>query len=47
MEFIELLIILGRNSDEGDGELSTMGSKRFKKPELLSLMEHTRLRNIG
>lgn len=27
--------------------LQAFGSKRFKKPELTSLMEHTRLRNIG
>ena len=27
--------------------LHAFGSKRFKKPELTSLLEHTRLRNIG
>lgn len=27
--------------------LSTFPSKRFKKPENVSLLEHTRLRNIG
>lgn len=32
--------------DNTDG-LSTYPSKRFKKPENVSLLEHTRLRNIG
>ncbi|KAI5752251.1 hypothetical protein M8J77_015180 [Diaphorina citri] len=36
----------GGDIDEGDG-LSTFPSKRFKKPESVSLLEHTRLRNIG
>ncbi len=31
---------------EIDG-LSTFPSKRFKKPDMVSLLEHTRLRNIG
>jgi hypothetical protein len=44
---LNTVLFPGRNSDEGDGEFGSMGSKRFKKPELLSLMEHTRLRNIG
>ena len=32
--------------DANDG-LSTLGSRRAKKPEKTSLLEHTRLRNIG
>ena len=32
--------------DTTDG-LSTLGSRRAKKPEKTSLLEHTRLRNIG
>lgn len=36
----------GSSSDMHDG-LSSMPSKRFKKPENVSLLEHTRLRNIG
>ncbi|KAI5710086.1 hypothetical protein M8J75_005541 [Diaphorina citri] len=36
----------GGDIDEGDG-LSTFPSKRFKKPESVSLLEHTRLRNIA
>ena len=32
--------------DATDG-LSTLGSRRAKKPEKTSLLEHTRLRNIG
>lgn len=36
----------GGEVDEGDG-LSTFPSKRFKKPETISLLEHTRLRNIA
>lgn len=34
------------DSSETDG-LTALGSKRFKKPENVSLLEHTRLRNIG
>uniref|UniRef100_A0A1B6DWK9 Formin-like protein n=1 Tax=Clastoptera arizonana TaxID=38151 RepID=A0A1B6DWK9_9HEMI len=34
------------NIDVGDG-LSSYPSKRFKKPENISLLEHTRLRNIA
>lgn len=37
--------LLNGHSDT-DG-LSTFPSKRFKKPENISLLEHTRLRNIG
>jgi formic-like protein len=43
---------IGNNSlayaknSEVDG-LSTFPSKRFKKPETISLLEHTRLRNLG
>ena len=36
----------GGNS-EVDGTLQSYPSKRFKKPECVSLLEHTRLRNIG
>lgn len=36
----------GINSDVGDG-LTSFPSKRFKKPENVSLLEHTRLRNIA
>lgn len=39
-------IPLSSAGDEGDG-LVSQGSKRFKKPELHSLLEHNRLRNIG
>lgn len=34
------------NSSQVDG-LNSFPSKRFKKPENVSLLEHTRLRNIG
>lgn len=34
------------DSSETDG-LTAFPSKRFKKPENVSLLEHTRLRNIG
>lgn len=37
---------LNGTTSEVDG-LSSMPSKRFKKPENVSLLEHTRLRNIG
>lgn len=36
----------GITTDVGDG-LTSFPSKRFKKPENVSLLEHTRLRNIG
>lgn len=35
------------NSSEVDGTLQSYPSKRFKKPDNISLLEHTRLRNIG
>lgn len=38
---------LNGSSSEVDGGLNSMPSKRFKKPENVSLLEHTRLRNIG
>lgn len=34
-------------SSEIDGLARDFASKRFKKPENISLLEHTRLRNIG
>jgi formic-like protein len=34
-------------SSEIDGLSRDFSSKRFKKPENISLLEHTRLRNIG
>ncbi|XP_032599410.1 formin-like protein isoform X6 [Drosophila grimshawi] len=37
----------GSNGTEVDGTLSTYPSKRFKKPDNVSLLEHTRLRNIA
>ncbi|XP_017862168.1 PREDICTED: formin-like protein CG32138 isoform X3 [Drosophila arizonae] len=37
----------GSNGSEVDGSLSTYPSKRFKKPDNISLLEHTRLRNIA
>lgn len=37
---------LTNGSSEVDG-LSSFPSKRFKKPENVSVLEHTRLRNIG
>ncbi|KAF2352706.1 Formin FH2 domain [Trinorchestia longiramus] len=40
------LLLANGNSSEVDS-LQAFGSKRFKKPELTSLMEHTRLRNIA
>ena len=33
--------------DSRDGQYGTLGSKRFKRPEKTSLLEHNRLRNIG
>ena len=38
--------LLNGDTDVGDG-LMSYPSKRFKKPENVSLLEHTRLRNIG
>lgn len=35
------------NNTEVDGSLQSYPSKRFKKPDHVSLLEHTRLRNIG
>lgn len=35
------------NSNEEIEGLVSQGSKRFKRPELLTLLEHNRLRNIG
>lgn len=35
------------NGDSDVDGLSTFPSKRFKKPENVTLLEHTRLRNIG
>ncbi|XP_047741533.1 formin-like protein [Hyalella azteca] len=40
------LLLANGDSTEVDS-LSAFGSKRFKKPELTSLMEHTRLRNVA
>ncbi|XP_023173070.2 formin-like protein isoform X2 [Drosophila hydei] len=37
----------GTNGSEVDGSLSSYPSKRFKKPDNVSLLEHTRLRNIA
>jgi len=37
----------GSNGSEVDGALSCYPSKRFKKLDNVSLLEHTRLRNIG
>ncbi|XP_064544839.1 formin-like protein isoform X3 [Drosophila montana] len=37
----------GSNGSEVDGALSSYPSKRFKKPDNVSLLEHTRLRNIA
>lgn len=39
-------IAMANGSSEVDG-LLTFPSKRFKKPENVSILEHTRLRNIG
>lgn len=36
-----------RNGDAHDGGNSINSSKRFKKQENVTVMEHTRLRNIG
>lgn len=38
---------LTNGSSEVDGTLNSFPSKRFKKPENVSVLEHTRLRNIG
>lgn len=37
---------MSATGDEMEG-LVSQGSKRFKRPELQSLLEHNRLRNIG
>ncbi|XP_030372187.1 formin-like protein isoform X5 [Scaptodrosophila lebanonensis] len=37
----------GSNGSEVDGTLQNYPSKRFKKPDHVSLLEHTRLRNIA
>ena len=34
------------NAEDVDG-LVSLGSKRFKRPEMQTLLEHNRLRNIG
>lgn len=54
MEFEEHFKIgLGGGTGKANGDMSEVdslhafGSKRIKKSELTSLMEHTRLRNIG
>lgn len=54
MEFEEQFKIgLGGGAGKANGDMSEVdslhafGSKRIKKMELTSLMEHTRLRNIG
>lgn len=39
-------VSLCNGKEELDG-LTSFPSKRFKKPENISLLEHTRLRNIG
>lgn len=44
------LAALGKALVNGDSDidgLSSFPSKRFKKPDMISLLEHTRLRNIG
>lgn len=38
--------VMTNGTHEPDG-LQSQPSKRFKKPETVSLLEHTRLRNIG
>lgn len=38
--------VMTNGAHEVDG-LTSQPSKRFKKPETVSLLEHTRLRNIG
>lgn len=41
---------IGVHSTNGNSEvdgLNSFPSKRFKKPENVSVLEHTRLRNIG
>jgi len=38
--------LINGNSDQHDG-LMTYPSKRMKKQDNISLLEHTRLRNIG
>ena len=38
---------LGMNHNDDADSLQSFGSKRFKKPELVTLLEHNRLRNIG
>lgn len=39
-------VVMTNGNNEVDG-LTSQPSKRFKKPETVSLLEHTRLRNIG
>lgn len=41
---VGLAVANGREDLDG---LNSFPSKRFKKPESISLLEHTRLRNIG
>ncbi|XP_055372916.1 formin-like protein isoform X2 [Condylostylus longicornis] len=38
---------MSNGTQELDGNLSTFPSKRYKKPESVSVLEHTRLRNIA
>lgn len=38
--------LINGNSDQHDGTM-TCSNKRIKKPDNISLLEHTRLRNIG
>jgi len=37
----------GSDFGDGDSGLGNYTSKRFKKPEAVTLLEHTRLRNMG
>lgn len=38
---------IANGKDDADGSLQSFPSKRFKKMECVSLLENTRLRNIG
>lgn len=47
-EKFKIGIIPGAHNENGDFDgISTFPSKRFKKPENISLLDHVRLRNIG
>ena len=37
---------LSSSGEDVDGSLVSIGSKRFKRPEMQTLLEHNRLRNI-